>query len=172
MLIPFIAYNRRGKMDRRRQRRFGLVVAVGIGVAAYLWWKGRDGGSSDSETRSVIRMRRQRGVSRCIVVTTSIEDLTEIDWEDLLCDDIVILVSPQVDNFKERNEITETNTQLHKIIECDTEVGLWACVRSLKKEEVIVNANDIEVPHDIPRYTSKITNIQSPERLVKYLDDV
>lgn len=160
-------------MDRRRQKRYGLVLAaVGFGIAAYLWWNNRskDPGVSDNKQKKPIQLGKRRGKSRCIVVTQSIADLVEIDWEDLLNDNFVVIVSPDVRDFKSRNDIISVSG-LHKIIECETETGLWACVRSLKKEELIVNPGDISVPQDINRYTTMITKINSAEELMKYLED-
>lgn len=89
--------------------------------------------------------------SRCVVITDSVAASKEFNWDDFLTRDIVLLVAPGI-HFSQES---------FKVIHCDTMVGLWSCVRHLKKDQLLLEQSEINesIPVDLPRYTKEILNI-------------
>ncbi|CAG60970.1 PEX22 [Nakaseomyces glabratus] len=169
---------------RKNQGYLAIIAAVSIGAAAYLWWRNHseddsvskfnqqdDGTAQDNQIKEkpAIKLGKKRlHRSLCVIISNKLSNLVELDWDEILQEDIVFLILPSVNDFQNSNDI---KTDTHKIINCDTELGLWACVRTLKKNELLVCADDIKVPDDIGRYCDKISQIKSSQQLMNYLDE-
>lgn len=119
----------------------GVVITVfaTVGATAYFL-------SSSSK-----KVPGENKASRCVVVTESVAASRDVDWNDLLSEDTVLLIAPGV-LFPGESV---------KVIRCDTMLGLWSCVKHLKKDHLLLNQNELEgkVPDDIPRYVKNIFDI-------------
>lgn len=138
----------------------GIAFAVSVSAAAYYLWKS----SSEDDTNSMQPKAKKQSKSKCIIITESIAEIRGIDWVSCLNEDIVLLVAPCVSFTILEKEYKNNPTINYKVINCDTVTGVWACVKSLKKDEVIAISNEIKggIPEDIGRY-SIITNINTKE---------
>lgn len=143
---------------------YGVAIAATIGTAAWLSWKAY---VEDSERNGTLDSKKYS--SRCIIITKSIVDIGTIEWRRILRDpSIVVVVAPSV----EFPDTTSTDKQvsssdLYKVIHCETIAGVWACVKSLKKDELVVDSSDFEegVPGDIIRYVKHISDVHEQSEI-------
>lgn len=156
-------------MANKRSRRnnqwiLGITLAIGLGTSCYYLWKSLrnedEGKSSGNPTKGVVNDKKNR--SRCVVVTSSVIDtMNIIPWLQLLKDeeDLVLIVVP---SCKDRFHLELDPRIAYKVIRCDTILGVWSCIKSLKKQELYVNVGEFpegerHVPDDISRYVPHIT---------------
>lgn len=157
------------KMVNNRRRKnnqliLGITLAIGIGTSCYYLWKslqnGEDGKISDTPIKDATNDERNK--SRCVVVTSCvINTMNVIPWSQLLEDeeDLVLIVIP---SCKDRFHLKLDPRFAYKVIRCDTVLGVWSCIKSLKKQELYVNIEEFpdgerSMPDDIPRYVPRIT---------------
>lgn len=138
----------------RPRRQPGRLFSIAVTIAAITvigglvtYWVSSPSSSQDVE------MEPQDKKTKCIIISESIANSSEIDWELVLTKDVVLLVVPGV-SFPHRS---------YKVIRCETMSGLWSCVRHLKKEQLLLIPTDLQTgfPADIQRYTSRIVHIPS-----------
>lgn len=135
------------------------VAAAGIGFICYIAWTSC---SSNPERRG--EEKNSKKISKTIIVTSTISRQKEINWGDLLEDDVVLLVPPGVSFL----ETPQDELFLHyKIIRCNKMAGLWSCVRHLRKDQLIYVASDIaeDIPADIPRYVKRVIVLETNEQV-------
>ncbi|QLQ81742.1 hypothetical protein HG537_0F05030 [Torulaspora globosa] len=130
------------------RRALGLIGAISAvcAVGGLLAYWTLSASSSDGS-------KRERRGSRCVIVTKSVAEFDEINWESLLKEDVVLVVAPGV----------LFSHQSYKVICCNTMSGLWSCVRHLKKEQLLLKPDDLEtpMPADVPRYVGQVIHITS-----------
>lgn len=121
----------------------GTVSAIAIAAGAAIHYLS---GAPVSDNKDSLKRK-----SMCVIVTDSIAASKEFNWDDFLTRDIVLLVAPG----------THFSQESFKVIHCDSMVGLWSCVRHLKKDQLLLEQSEINetIPVDIPRYTKEILDI-------------
>lgn len=153
--------------DKRSRRNnqwvLGITLAIGIGTSCYYLWKSL----RSNDKRISEKTSRDAGIvegikSRCVVVTSSvINTMDVIPWCQLLSDEeeLVLIVIP---SCKDQFHLDLDPRVAYKVIRCDTILGVWSCIKSLKKQQLFVNIEEFpegeqNVPDDIPRYVPSIT---------------
>ena len=96
---------------------------------------------------------------RCYILTEDVYDKVH-DWEEELSNDTVILVAPGSHLSGNRLK-TSYPKYAHKIIICSNWKAIWACVRHLRKQELLIDTEEIpeNIPRDISLYTKEIITI-------------
>lgn len=168
MVLPSRPNSNRGN-NKARIIGTGVAVAVTVGATAWFLWKSL---KDTTEPEAIQNNRSKKSCSRCIIVTKSIAESNEVEWVKLLAEDIVILVAPSVSFPTSSIEQSIYSKNKYKIIHCDTFAGIWACVKSLRKHELILFKDDIEgeVPSDIPRFVKHVSTLSNVPELISILN--
>lgn len=144
---------------------YGVAIAATIGTAAWLSWKSY---VEENERKKVVESKQFS--SRCIIVSKSIADIDDIEWATILhSPTVVVVIAPSVEFPDAASKVDSSD--LYKIIHCETIAGVWACVKSLKKDELVVNSADFTdgIPGDIARYAKHITDVQERDDITAVL---
>lgn len=164
---------RRFNSSNRGRWAVGMAVALGIGTSCYYLWKAWQNEASEGTLQETVNNKEMStgNTSRCVIVSKSVVDTVGIvPWEKLLVEekDLVLIVLPDCkDNFK-----LDLDPQFsYKVIKCDTVLGVWACVKSLKKRELFVNIDDFPsdhkfIPKDIPNYVARIITWKNRDEIL------
>ncbi|AMD20567.1 HDL177Cp [Eremothecium sinecaudum] len=93
--------------------------------------------------------------SKCIILTPRVREV--INLKSILKTNAVVLLPPGV--LLHEEDIDEGNS--YKVIPCDSWKGVWACVRHLRFDSLLLNSNSIPdtIPHDIARYVSQMVEL-------------
>lgn len=136
------------------------IVAAGIGAAVYFWNQSKVVNDHDKP------FKKPKGPSKAIIITHSVASQKDIDWDQLLQEDVVLLVTPGV-LFLEVTTNDRPLAHRYKIIHCDTMIGLWSCVKHLQKEQLLYVEVEIasEIPNDLTRYVKKLINFKNSQQL-------
>ncbi|CAB4254829.1 similar to Saccharomyces cerevisiae YAL055W PEX22 Putative peroxisomal membrane protein required for import of peroxisomal proteins [Maudiozyma barnettii] len=158
------------RTNKTRFLAYGVALTVAVGTSAWLLWK-----SSREEDDIKATEPTHKYKSKCIIMTKTISELQDIKWASILKDpSVVVIVVPQADfpQLAYPNQIIDSE-DLFKIIHCDTDGGVWACVKSLKKDELVLVSRDLEheIPEDIIRYVKHIKDIKDTSEIVSYLNN-
>lgn len=142
----------------------GTVTAVLLGVGAVCYYSVPSWfsvGSSDTDHHADDKKDRP---SRCVVVTASLAGSERVAWKKLLRQDVVLLVAPGVSFFERGKDDLEHG---FKIIQCNSPLGMWSCVKHLQKDELLILKDELgfDVPVDIPRYVKKIIELDSVQKM-------
>ncbi|KAG0668471.1 hypothetical protein C6P45_004631 [Maudiozyma exigua] len=148
---------------------YGAALTIAIGTTAWLLWNSSKDEDKDMRATNTSQLYK----SKCIIVTNSASDSPNIKWAKILADPNVVLIIPPKVEFPQsayENHVVDSK-DIYKIIHCNTMAGVWACVKSLKKDELVLNSNDLgeNVPVDIVRYVKHISNV---EDMTSVLDEV
>lgn len=149
----------------------GIAVAIGVGSSCYYLYK-----SLQSSTASPPHINKEsetlpKNKSRCVIATKSVvESLDIVPWVQLLEDEkeLVIIVVP---DCKDKFKLDLDPRIAYKVIHCDTTLGVWSCVKSLRKHELFVNIGEFPegeqtIPEDIPRYVGSIFQWKNKEDIL------
>lgn len=131
---------------------FGCASAIAVAAGAAIYYL--ISSSEESDEHEKFKMNKP---SRCIVVTESVAASKTFDWSNLLTEDVVLLVCPGI-HFAEEST---------KVIRCDTMVGVWSCVRHLKKDQLLLEKPELgeSIPDDIPRYVKECLDVSCLQNL-------
>ncbi|CCF57486.1 hypothetical protein KAFR_0C04950 [Kazachstania africana CBS 2517] len=150
----------------------GVVLAIGAGIACWYWWRGPNASQETNRLQQKEeeehRKEREKEPSRCVIVTKTLSEMKDFDWQKFLKDDIVFIVVPG-ETFLDPSQGFEIDPKVgYKIIRCDTILGVWSCVKSLKKDSLIVIGDEVEggIPDDISNFTKNIRDVKSKEELL------
>ncbi|CCD23034.1 ubiquitin-protein transferase activating protein PEX22 NDAI_0A08820 [Naumovozyma dairenensis CBS 421] len=168
----------------------GSVLAITTGLLCWAWYKNsvastqnkdqddnkqnnKKNKESGKEKNTVIDTDNKKP-SKCIIVTEQINNITNVNWEKLLKKDVVLLLSPDISKIHELNEDNVEKANLSKVIHCETGLGMWACVKSLRKDQLICMPSDLEdgIPDDIKHFVKQIIAVDSEESFKKASLDV
>ena len=112
----------------------GIAMAIGVGTSCYYLYKSLH--TTSTTTNDNTNEKPLKDKSRCVVVTKSVvESQDTIPWMDLLQKEkeLVLIVVPSCkDGFK----LNLDPRIAYKVIYCDTTLGVWSCVKSLRKDEL------------------------------------
>ncbi|SMN20705.1 similar to Saccharomyces cerevisiae YAL055W PEX22 Putative peroxisomal membrane protein required for import of peroxisomal proteins [Maudiozyma saulgeensis] len=158
------------RTSKTRLLAYGVALTVAVGTSAWLLWKSSKEEAEEDKTSKTVHKYK----SRCIIMTKSISESQDIKWATIMKDpNVVVIVAPKVEfpQLVYPNQVIDNN-DLFKIIHCDTNNGVWACVKSLKKDELLLVSHDLEheIPTDIIRYVKHINDIKDTPNVVSYLN--
>lgn len=151
---------------------YGAALTVAIGTTAWLLWDS----SKEDENEKKDSKITQTYKSKCIIMTNSVSDSPNIKWQKILADPNVVLIVPPKVEFPQSAYINHVvdSKDIYKIIHCDTMAGVWACVKSLKKDELILSSSDLgeTVPVDIIRYVKYINDMNDIKNITLLLNEI
>ena len=161
---------------RSRQRSTGtarlvgtaLVLAASVGMIGWYIWKSlpRTHNSDDTEwsAKETERRKVKRKRSVCIVMTETILKLNDLPVTEILEEGVVLLVAPGVNFYSTDEQLREIEQSVvHRIIHCDTTIGIWTCLKSLHPNDLIIALGDFseDMPTEIQSYVSRVHNVDS-----------
>lgn len=167
----------------------GTVLAVSTGVACHYLYKNFNATNATNATNaanaanaakelkddkkgikleSSVKETKKKQPSKCVIISNKISNVEGMDWSELLDEDITLIVAPGV-TFLDQPKEEESIGREHqfKVIRCDTLIGMWACVKSLRKDQLIVCPGDIEdgIPEGIDQFVKKIIKVEDGTQL-------
>lgn len=170
-----------GRNNQRRSGNgskwaLGITMAVAAGTTCYYLWKTfqstrtTESATSSTENAAAV-LGGHHDSSRCVIVTETVVDtLDVVPWQQLLQKEkeLTLIVVP---SCKDRFRLELDPRIAYKVIRCDTILGVWSCVKSLRKRELYVKLDDFPeeeqtIPEDIPRYCSSITHWKTREDIL------
>lgn len=149
----------------------GIAVAIGVGSSCYYLYKSLQSSTISPPATKKNTENPPKNKSRCVIATKSVVDsLDTVPWVKLLEEEkeLVIIVVP---GCKDTFKLDLDPRIAYKLIHCDTTLGVWSCVKSLRKYELFVNIGEFPegeqtIPEDIPRYTPSVFQWKNKEDIL------
>ena len=147
-----------------------LVLAAGVGMIGWYIWRLLPGTHTNDDTEESTRqtergkVKRRRGRPVCIVITETILKLNDLSVTKILEEGVVLLVAPEVNFYNTDEQLREIDQSVvHRIIHCDTTVGIWTCLKSLHPNDLVIALGDFNenMPREIQNYVSRVHNVDS-----------
>lgn len=144
--------------DRRRVRNLGIIGAVLLlGAGGYALYQSFN---KDNEEEEIITAKyTSRPIT--IILTDSIIS-SNIPINDILLntENIVLVIPPNLSRDDLNEHIDESVS--YKVIECETNEGVWSVVKHLHSEVILVVKDDLEeeIPTNLERYVGEIIELE------------